>query len=180
MSRAEAPRSLSTPMAFSRGEFVRGAIRAWVCFLCVDLLVWLFVYFPFGVIYAGIAAPPASGIALVVFATPAWLLGHALRRIPQPALHHASFGAFGVAVGLTSTHVFAMVLSGSTAVDASAIWPLYLVNAAAASIAVVVGWRHGARAVLRERRGLPAVERLDPDAAQEDAITDRWDTDLRG
>ncbi len=48
MTRVEMPRSPAAPMAFSRGEFVRGAIRAWVCFLGIDLLVWLFVYFPLG------------------------------------------------------------------------------------------------------------------------------------
>lgn len=164
-----AVRSAAEPMAFSHGEFLRGAVSAWLWFLGLDIAAWMFIYLPSGGVVAAIYVLGWATVGLVVFAAPAWWLGRALRRTHRIGRHLAAFAVFGAGVGVVVTALFFFTLSGRLPLDPSAA-VVYVVNTTAAAAAVTLGWRRGARDVLR-----PDVpqERGDPDAQVEDALVER-------
>ncbi|GAA3903079.1 hypothetical protein [Microbacterium invictum] len=163
------PRTAAEPMAFTQTEFLRGALSAWLWFLLLDISVYGIIFFPMGAAVAAMFAVPWSAAAVAVFAFPAWLLGRALRRRARVAVHVAAFAALGVVVGVITTATYLVVATGRLEIDSFFGSPLWVVNVAASAFAMVLGWRRGARAVLRPRA--PSIRR-DADAAAEDALVD--------
>lgn len=156
------PRTDAEPMAFTGGEFARGAIVAWGWAMALPFLAWTVIFFPYGFVSIMFVVPTATA-ATVLFAVVAWWLGHALRRVRRIATHVILFALLGAAIGVAST-------VGFNAWDDGTMWadrPLYvfIVNAACGAAAVALGWRHTARKALRLSR-----ISVDPDAAHEDAL----------
>lgn len=164
MSGEPSPRTVAQPMAFTRGEFVRGAISAWLWAIGILIVGWT-VAIPFWGLLSAIYVLPAATIALVVFAAPTWFVAHTLRRVASVAVHTVALATIGVVIGIVATT--ALVATGTAGYIPFG--ALAMSNALAAALAMVLGWRRGARAVLRSRTPEPA----DPDAAAEDATADR-------
>lgn len=163
------PRTPAEPMAFTRTEFLRGALSAWLWFLLLDLSVYGIIFFPTGAAVAAMFAVPWSAGAVVIFAFPAWLLGRALRRRAHVGVHVAAFAALGAVIGVITTATYLFVAAGRPEI-AFFDSPFWLVNTAASAVAVALGWRRGARAVLSPGA---RSSRRDTDAEAEDVLADR-------
>lgn len=93
------PRSDSEPMRFTRWEFVRGAIAAWVWFLVLHQLLLLIPLAGYGL--WGLYATVPWSIGVLLIGSPAALaLGWAMRRQPKVPLHLLAFAAFGLILGV--------------------------------------------------------------------------------
>ncbi len=160
-------RSDTEPMAFTRGEFLRGAMSAWLWFLGLDIAAWMLIYSPSGGVVAAMYVIPWSVVGLIVFAAPAWWLARALRHTERPSRHMAAFAVLGAVVGVVVTALF-FALSGLPFDPSAAV--VYLVNTAAGAAAVTLGWRRGARKVLRPDA---PCEPRDADAQVEDTLVER-------
>jgi signal transduction histidine kinase len=160
------PRTQTEPMAFTRTEFWRGATSAWLWFIPLSLAPWTIFFGPYAVIAAMYVVPWSIGAALV-FATPAYLLGRALRRIPRMPVHLLAFASLGAAVGVATTVVlFAVDPSLGQAMGAA----ILTVNTAASTAAVTIGWWRSARRALRSDVVPVETRGADTDAAAEDAL----------
>ncbi|MFJ6651989.1 hypothetical protein ACIQLJ_04225 [Microbacterium sp. NPDC091313] len=171
MSVAASPRSDEHPMGFSPGEFLRGALLAWVWFLALSTLFFLpifFIYFVYALLYT----VPFSLAALVVGALPAYGLGIALRAVTRVPVHLAAFAVFGLLVGVATTAVAiaTMGLDGQGWGYGSLSAPA-LATTLAATIAVPLGWWQSARRALRgDRSSVSEPTHSGPDELVEDAI----------
>jgi hypothetical protein len=166
------PRSDSEPMTFTRSEFLRGAIAAWVWFLILHQVALLFPLVGYGW-FALYATLPWSVGALVLGSPFAYVLGLRLRKQSRVAWHLVAFTVLGLIVGTTAT-LLALWLpawgipshSEYGALDTPAV-----LVAASAGPAVALGWWHTARRALAADRGeTVGRQRSDPDAEFEDSI----------
>lgn len=156
------PRTAERPMAFTFGEFARGAGLAWLAFQLAFPLLYAVV----GIV-AGLLAPSSSdpvgqslafGIASVFYTflsqTPwtlgalvfggilAWLLGWALQRVPAFGWHLAAFAALGALIGVVASwSAFGAMGGGALVVQLPAV--------AVSAAAVAFGWWWTARRALR-------------------------------
>lgn len=158
------PRTSTEPMAFTRTEFLGGALRAWLWAVALLIAAWTAIIFPGGMI-AAIYVLPASVAALVVFVAPAWGLGRALRRVARVRTHVLSFAAFGGVIGACAGLVFRASTGYSGPFFDGFLAFFLAVNTVASAAAVALGWWGAARRALRPHTPSP-----DPDAAAEDAL----------
>jgi CDP-diglyceride synthetase len=155
-------------MRFSRAEFVRGAITAWLWFLAIHQLALLVPMGGYGFLALTLTLPWSFG-ALLVGSLPAYLIGRALRTEHRRWVHEVTFGVFGFVVGVLTT-ALAVWLTGGGLGDFAGWWWIAAVVAASACPAVVLGWRFGARDARRSESGREPRGRLDPDAEYEDSL----------
>ncbi|WP_394279929.1 hypothetical protein [Microbacterium sp.] len=170
-------RTLEEPMAFTMGEFLRGALIAflgyplWGTLLTAivsvpadpaGVLTWLPVFLLYLV---GVAAPWTIG-TLVVGLTPAWALGRALRRVSGKGLHVAAFALLGAALGAL-TLVVALTIGGMPPLTPE----LFIAHVGAGGLTVVTGWWFTARRALHPRQRARRTQ-ADLDAAVEDRIVE--------
>lgn len=156
-------------MAFTGSEFLGGAVSAWLWFLLLSAAAWTLTLGPY-VVVAVIHIVPWSLAALAAFATPAYVLGRALRARTRVRTHLAAFGALGLLVGGSVTGVFFAVAGGFRGLDGMIEWLIVAVNVFGSAGAVMLGWWRAARRALRPNA---APARIDPDALAEDAAADR-------
>ncbi|MFK4730398.1 hypothetical protein ROT00_11980 [Agromyces mediolanus] len=155
-------RTPERPMAFTFGEFARGAGMAWLAFQLAYPVVFALV----GTIGSIVApATPDSvaqsiGLGLVsafyafLFQTPwtlgallgggvlAWLLGWAMQRVRALGLHLAAFATLGLAIGVVASWNATGAMGNGPSL---LVVPAALVSAAA----VAFGWRWTAVRALR-------------------------------
>ncbi|MFE6255616.1 hypothetical protein [Agromyces sp. NPDC057865] len=149
-------RTAERPMAFTFGEFMRGAFFAcgwfWLfslaCFPIAaamgwyDLATWVTATFYTAVLGGVIVVPAAMLAALIVWSPIAYVLGWSLRRVGSFRAHLTAFAALGLVIGTTSASAVFLVFF--TAQPAGAI-PF----AVAAALAVPLGWYRTARFAVR-------------------------------
>ncbi|QEO15833.1 hypothetical protein FLP10_16450 [Agromyces intestinalis] len=154
------PRTPDEPMAFTFGEFTRGAFGAWGWFLLLAvpaLLLYLGLSgssglgaLPLALIFGWpLYVLPASIAALLAGAPPAWLLGWSLRRVGSASAHVVAFGVYGTVLGIAMTWATFAVLWPSTSSAALAAMTMPAAPFVAASAISVALGRHGA--ILRTR-----------------------------
>ncbi len=172
------PRSEERPMAFTAGEFIRGALAAWGLFVLISPFAlagygtvgsliltgrsdaeWIV---PTLLISPMILVPYSLG-ALVIGAPLALLLGLSLRRIRRRAVHIACFAGLGALVGAAATIVFTWMStippSGVTVIHhvppptlgerILGNGPMILLFAAVTALTVALGWLITATRALR-------------------------------
>jgi hypothetical protein len=145
-------RTVDAPMSFTPGEFIRGALYAWLWFLLFANAVHipLFGLWFFYVLYYTL---PWSIGALVVGSVPAYLLGTALRRRTSLRLHAGLFTLFGASVGVVTT-TLAFTVPWSSLYEGAGVYSLSTaLVCACATIAVPLGWWQTARRALRRDHG---------------------------
>lgn len=156
-------------MRFTRWEFVRGAIAAWVWFLVLHQLLLLIPLAGYGV-WGLYATVPWSIGALLVGSPAALAVGWAMRRQPKVPLHLFAFAGFGLILGVVATALAlwlpAWGLPGNGFADMRL--PAVIV-AASASAAVAVGWWFTARRALAADRDVPSAA---PGRSQDEAYED--------
>ncbi|WP_156401868.1 hypothetical protein [Agromyces sp. Soil535] len=165
--RTPSPRSAARPMAFTFGEFARGALGAWGWFLLMSILGlaiapvisawetgitwgyddWLddigFTIFMW-VIYGGMFVLAWSMGALFLGAPLAYLLGFLLRTVPGIRIHLVAFTLFGIGVGIA--------VAWTTPFPSGLLpWPTTATPfLLAAGIAIPLGWHRTARRALED------------------------------
>ncbi|MGN6206902.1 hypothetical protein [Humibacter sp.] len=161
---ASSPRRADLPKAFTLGEFVRGALTAFLVFQPMGMIIAFVMAarIPFnlpitppasaiwssslddglyGVLFGGIYGLPTSFSALIVGSPVAYLLGTALRRIRADWIHLAAFATYGMFVGISAF----IVLNGVLHATADLVLPglgspfSYVPFVCAAGIAVALG-----------------------------------------
>ncbi|GAA2449266.1 hypothetical protein [Agromyces soli] len=156
------PRTAERPMAFTFGEFARGAGMAWLAFQLAFPLVYALIVFVGGVVDPSSSDPLSSSIGFGFYAvfvtflyqTPwtlgalvfggilAWLLGLALQRVPAFGWHLAAFAALGALIGVVASwSAFGALGGGAFVVQLPAV--------AVSAAAVAFGWWWTARRALR-------------------------------
>lgn len=173
------PRTTAEPMAFTRDELLGGALRTWALFVVLFvgcLLVALvgaswgsgasaigFVVIVVG--YAALICAVIAAFATVVLIPAIWLLGRALRRERHLAVHLSVYTILGAAVAAAAAASAHLIGRGHPG--------LTMAVAAAALVAVPLGWWLTARTALRRDRGVlprhPRRERVDVDMLAEDS-----------
>ncbi|WP_438352930.1 hypothetical protein [Microbacterium sp. CJ88] len=146
-------------MAFTTGEFLRGALSAWLWFLGLSTAgfgIFFLTALPIVVVYT----VPISFAAAILGAAPALGLGWILRRQPSVELHAAAFTVYGFVFGVAATAVTLAVMGGVYAAGAV----FWIIPVACSTIAMPLGWARGSRAA---RRSVPRIVHLDPDAEAE-------------
>ena len=97
------PGTAELPMAFTRWEFIRGALYTYVIFMVATVIASLWALY-FGVIYSIMFAGPIALVSTVLVGAPLSLLGGMLlRRTQRTATHlivHAAAGTVAGALGL--------------------------------------------------------------------------------
>ena len=143
------PRTDAAPMAFTAGEFIRGAIYAWLWFLLFSTLAIV----PIGGVMSWIAliyTVPWSVGALILGSPLAYGLGLFLQHNPSIPSHAASFTAFAALIGIVTTSLAAFApwsgLQGSLNAGYTS---LIVAVCVSATIAVPLGWWQTARRALR-------------------------------
>ncbi|QAY73880.1 hypothetical protein ET445_11520 [Agromyces protaetiae] len=153
---ARDPRSAAEPMAFTFGEFVRGAFGTWGWFLLFAVGGFLIVGTVAEVAstgWSGGSPGPALGMSLVVliYGFPvflavslvalalgmpgAWLLAWSLRRVPRVRVQLIAFAAYGVAFGTLMTWLVAGVIARD-ALPVAFLWLSPFIAASAAAFAL--------------------------------------------
>lgn len=169
---AASVRTEGEPMAFTGGEFMRGALTAAVAYLAIVLLVFLLSAMSEAtqpgmtlIVLTMVLAYglPIALLAMLVGAGPAYAIGRTLRSVRPVWIHLSVFAAYGALVAGATVGVLA--LTGFPFLSAGG--PLgVLLFVAPGMIAVPTGWWHAYRTAIRiERRGRRRP-RHDPDAAE--------------
>lgn len=157
-------------MGFSRAEFLRGAIAAWLWFLLIHQLALLVVAMGYGVLALYLTIPWSFG-ALVIGSPLAFLLGRVLRAERRKWVHEVTFGIFGLVVGVLTTALAVWLTNDGYLGDFAGWWWFTAVVAASACPAVVLGWRYGAREMRRPGTTRAPRRRVDLDADYEDSLS---------
>jgi hypothetical protein len=158
-------RTAAEPMAFTAGEFWRGALSAWLWFLglsTLGFLPWLFMALHIVLLYT----VPWSIAGMLIGLAPAFGLGRALRRVASVPVHIVVFTVFGAALGVGMTTIALAVMGGGY--GGSAVF--WLVPIVASVAAVPLGWLRGSRDARRTAGGRVRHPSVDPDAAYEDSL----------
>lgn len=190
------PRTADEPMAFTRDEFWRGAMRAWGAFLVLLLIGEIVASVVSDVTYAAQSdvahmssvsiLPIVLGMSLLIGGTvsgASLLLGiplarrmaTALRRQRRISVHVACYAVFGfVFGGVIGAGTYALAFfSSSVAVALEAVLAVGAIAGALTSVAVTGAWWTIVRRALREDQGRVRRrrrERRDLDALAEDAL----------
>lgn len=162
-------------MAFTTGEFVRGAIAAWVSFNAL-----------FGLAAMALAGSPSweavgsiilvvlpisaivSGVAAIVLGPLALLLARGLRRHRSVGVHIAAFAGFGAFVGAAVVTVYA-AFADSASFAGLVLNPASGLIVGLCALAVPAGWLWAFGSRQRAARRKNGV-RIDPDATYEDSL----------
>lgn len=164
------PRTDAEPLAFTKAEFLRGVLSAWLWFLGLSGLAQAFLLGPW-VLLALVVTGPWSVVGVLIGAPLAYGLGHALRRVTAVPVHITLFAALGLLVGTATTAAAIAVAWGIPDSGFGDLRPFVVANVAAAGAAVGIGWTRTAFRALRDDRGRDAgVRRIDSDAALEDSL----------
>ncbi len=143
------PRTDAAPMAFTAGEFIRGALYAWLWFLLLSTLTFVPIAGPMSWIALVYTGPWSVG-ALILGSPLAYGLGRLLERSPSVLLHAALFTLFGALVGIVTT---AFAVSAPWSGLHGSLNPGYTIFIVAvcvsAAIAVPLGWWQTATRALR-------------------------------
>lgn len=188
------PRTADEPMAFTRSEFWRGAMRAWGAFLVLLLTlevvasvitdltyraqtgvahVYNLPLLPVLLLMSLLVGGVISGLSLLIGIPIAYRVGRALRRERRMAVHLAVYSAFGFIFGaLVGGASYFVALSGSAASVGLPALYAGLIAGGLSAAAVAFGWWTITRDVLRTHRDVPRRRRprVDPDAAYEDNL----------
>ena len=124
-------------MAFTPGQFLRGAVAALLSFTAFSGAVYavlLGAFVPAGLMIAW----PSALAATILFSPGAYGLGVALRRVGNRFAHAAVFGAYGAVVGVLTTAVSLGLLGASSDLHI-VMSPLGWINAGLSAVAVVLG-----------------------------------------
>lgn len=163
-------RTPESPMAFTWGEFARGAAWAWWTFqwtfplsypvttllmligappASVESLPSMLGYSLLGIAFSfGYALPWSIGALLLVGGPAAWLLGLSLRRVRAISFHLVCFVLLGLVVGSVTMWVATQTMG--IFYDGSAAIVFTVVAAVATGAAVAYGWRRTARRALAD------------------------------
>ncbi|MBN7793216.1 hypothetical protein [Microbacterium esteraromaticum] len=153
-------------MNFSRAEFLRGALAAWLWFLILHQVFLLFPTAGYGYIALQFSVPWSFG-ALLVGSPIAFMIGRALRTDPRKWVHVTAFASFGLLLGvLTTTIALWLALDG----DFAEWWVFFSLVAISASPAVALGWWYAASRALKSDEGNTTRRRVDPDSQYEDGL----------
>ena len=165
-------------MAFTPGEFLRGALIAFFAYPLWGTLVMgalllpsdpidVLRSLPLVLLYLTAIAMPWMIGALLIGLAPAWFLGRALRRKPRKAVHIAAFALLGAVIGT-------VVLLGAQTVGGlgPTLPELFISQVIAGSLTVATGWWVAARWALQPRRRTGRRTQADRDAAVEDRLLD--------
>lgn len=156
-------------MNFTRPEFVRGAIAAWVWFLVLHQIA-LIPLGGYGLLALYVTLPWSIG-ALLLASPVAYVLALGLRTQPRARWHLVAFAALGLVVGTIATAMALLLSAWGIPSDGSVPTWCGAVVALSAGPAVALGWWHSARRSHATDRG-DAIQREggDPDAQFEDSI----------
>ena len=146
---ASRPRTESAPMDFTAEEFIRGALAAWFWFLGISTLVLAPMLLCMVVVVPLYSVPWSLG-ALIVGSPIAYAIAKSLRKVSSVAVHLVVFGAFGAGIGLAT-----MWAAGAFSIEegfATFLSAPHVAMVASATMAVVLGWRRGARRILLRTR----------------------------
>ncbi|MFB7252379.1 hypothetical protein [Microbacterium sp. NPDC056234] len=157
-------------MSFSRAEFVRGAIAAWLWFLVIHQLALLIPATGYGFVALYLTVPWSFG-ALMLGSPLAFVIGRALRTERRLWVHEVTFGIFGLAIGVVTTSLAVWLTNDGYLGDFAGWWWLAAIVAASACPAVVLGWRYGTREIRRAESAQAPRRRVDPDADYEDSLS---------
>lgn len=150
---ATSPRTDDRPMAFTTGEFWRGAVYAWFWFLIISTAAHTPVLFTMTPVVLWFTIPWSAG-ALLVGALPAYALGRGLQTNGSFKIHATAFTVFGAVIGMATTAVALFAPWSSLAgPNAAVYWIPVAIVCAASAIAVPLGWYQTARLALRSGRG---------------------------
>lgn len=157
------PRTPEVPMAFTAGEFWRGAGLAVIWFVVLTIPASVIAGIGMGLSSEGsygaggtagamasavgtllmmaplISAPWAIG-AFAVFTPVAYALGRGMRRVPELSHHALAFSGLGVLVSVVTTLALSILFP---------LGALAIPYALAAAVAVFLGWWRTARTALR-------------------------------
>jgi hypothetical protein len=161
-------RSPIEPMAFTRAEFMRGAVAAWVWFLVLHsamFSIWIGIY----VVVAWSVTLPWSLLALFLGSPLAYLLGKALRSQRLIVVHLTAFTLLGLTLGAATATAALLVGWGFPPGQASDYTVMAVAVVACAGAAVPLGWWWTVRRA-RATDHSKSTKRIDPDAAFEDAL----------
>lgn len=152
------PRTPHKPMAFTAGEFTRGALYAWLWFLLISTLAFV----PFLGLASWIAlifTGPWSVGALLLGSPLAFGLGRVLQHNPSMPLHAVIFTGFGALLGISTTALAAFAPWSNLHESSDAGFILFYATVSlSASIAVPLGWRQTAHRALRRDQTNPAPQ----------------------
>jgi len=194
---SQSPRTRAEPMAFTRDEFRRGAMRAWGLFLVLllaaevvavmvsDLIQLIRTgdshlsslgYLPIVLGFTLVIGGAISGLALLIGVPIAFRIATALRREARMVVHLTGYGLYGFGFGaVIGGASYAVAFAGSAvSVLAPALFAA-LIAGGLSAVAVTLAWWTIVREGLRTDRGVlrPAGRRrirVDPDAAAEDSL----------
>jgi len=190
---SSSPRTPDAPMAFTRDEFWRGAMRAWGVFLLLLLaleVVAVVISDPLGLwstagstlmllllvlVVSLLVGGAISGVSLVIGIPIARRIATALQHERRVKVHVIAFALYGFGFGALiggGSYALAFVRGGSSIVQ-----PVIfaaLIAGALSAIAVSFAWWSVAREAVRADRGITRrtrrrIARIDPDAAVEDS-----------
>ena len=165
-------------MAFTPGEFLRGALIAFFAYPLWGTLVMgalllpadpidVLRSLPLVLLYLTAIAMPWMIGALLIGLAPAWFLGRALRRKPRKAVHIAAFALLGAVIG-AATLIVALAVGGLPPIAPE----VFIAQVAAGAMTVTTGWWMTARWALQPRRRAGRRTQADRDAAVEDRLLD--------
>ncbi|QAY61197.1 hypothetical protein ET475_15225 [Microbacterium protaetiae] len=158
-------RTEEEPMSFSRSEFLKGALAAWLWFLVIHQALLLVPTGGYGFVALYLTLPWSFG-ALVIGSPLAFSLGQALRRQRRSWVHIVAFAFFGLIIGVLTTALATWLSGESTQYG----WFLFAsLTAVSACPAVVLGWWHAARHA-RKSDSEKATKAADIDAEYEDSL----------
>lgn len=158
-------RTEEEPMSFSRSEFLKGALAAWLWFLVIHQALLLVPTGGYGFVALYLTLPWSFG-AVVIGSPFAFALGQALRRQRRSWVHIVAFGSYGLIIGVVTTGLASWLLVGSTQ---PGWWLFASLTAVSACPAVVLGWWHAARRA-RKADSVKATKAADVDAEHEDSL----------
>lgn len=189
------PRTPDEPMAFTRDEFWRGAMRAWGAFLVLLLTLEVVAAVigdltrpsgstPFSImlllillVVSLLIGGAISGLSLAIGIPIAHRIASALRHEPRVPVHLSVFALYGFGFGALvggASYALAFASTGSTSMGPALIAAFIagLIAGVLSAAAVTFAWWTIARDALRADRGIPRrrVTRTDPDAVVEDSL----------
>lgn len=189
------PRTPDEPMAFTRDEFWRGAMRAWGSFLVLVLAIEVVAavvsdlshidrtgvaymsnvaILPIVLIMSLLIGGVISGLSLLIGIPIAYRVATALRRELRVSVHLIAFAAYGFGFGALIGGASYAVAFASAGISVGPTLNAALIAGALSCVAVTFAWWTIARDAVRKVRGIPRRTsrrpKVDPDAVVEDSL----------
>ena len=175
------PRTVQLPMAFTRWEFLRGALITYGLFLAFSAGAWIWI-FVIGAIIAVMYVAPFGFASLILVGIPlAYLTGMLLRREVRTWVHLLWHGLVGLVAGGAGI-LLALCIFGPNGMwevsrphlpDFSVLadgWIIALVEALLTVGAAMSGWRITSRMALKADSPQVVRDSRDADSAYEDHV----------